>query len=225
MVSLWTIAQPIVESTPKRDEQMEWRMIFWEKLSLAACPAWFTVLVLGALLHACSGEPQFRGTALDPPRDSLDFTLQDQFGKPVSLRTLRGGVVVLTFLYTSCPDVCPLITGKLRETHELIGDAASRLTILAVTVDPEQDTVRRVYEYSQQMDMLDKWHFLVGGMPDLQPIWDYYWVGKVWKDETGNVYHQAPVHLIDQEGKVHVVYGSTFRPAELVHDIEVLLGR
>lgn len=84
---------------------------------------------------------------------------------------------MLTFLYTSCPDICPLITSKLRESYQLINGVASRVAFLAVTVDPERDTVQQVYEYSQKM------------------------------------------------GKVRVAYGSTFRPVELAHDIQVLLGR
>jgi protein SCO1/2 len=129
----------------------------------------------------------------------------------------------LTFLYTSCPDVCPLVTQKLKDTSKLLGKAGSGVVFLVVTVDPERDTVERLYEYSRQFAMLDKWHFLTGTESKLKPVWDYYWVGKVSKDGKGNVTHQAPVHIIDQEGRVRAVSGQTFRPAELAHDIEMLL--
>ncbi len=117
------------------------------------------------------------------------------------------------------------MTTKYREARALLGGKTSQVAFLVVTVDPEQDTVQQVYEYSQQMDMLDKWHFLVGSFSELRPIWKYYWVDKVRKDASGNVEHQAPVHLIDQEGVVRAVSGSSLRPAELAHDIEVLLER
>lgn len=166
----------------------------------------------------------FRLTVLDPPRDILNFTLKDQFGRDVSLTDFSGKVVVLTFLYTHCPDVCPLMALKLRETRRLLADKASRVVFLAVTVDPRRDTVERLYRYSKKLDMLDQWHFLTGSEKELKPIWDYYWVGKVWKDERGTLMHQAPIHMFDEQGRVRVVSGSTFTPDELAHDIEALVN-
>lgn len=189
---------------------------------------WLSVLAVAfafsALFFYRPSAPSFRLTPLDPPRESFDFTLHDQFGKRVSLRDFRDKVIVLTFLYSYCPDICPLITQKLHETRRLLGSNAARAVFLAVTVDPERDTVKRLYGYSGQFDMLDKWHFLTGSEEELKPLWDYYWVGKVWKDEKGNVMHQAPIHIIDPKGKIRVVSGQTFRPAELAHDLEVLLN-
>ncbi|MFQ5899062.1 MAG: SCO family protein [Candidatus Methylomirabilia bacterium] len=180
--------------------------------------------VLGGLLIGCSRQPAFRGMPLDPPRELLDFTLRDQFGQPVRLADLRDRVRVLTFLYTSCPDVCPLVAGKLRRAYELLEDP-SEVAFLAVTVDPERDTEARVYEYSEQYGMLDRWQFLIGTHESLQPLWDYYWVGQVSKEATGSytVRHTTPIHLIDRRGRIRVVYGNTFRAAELAQDIELLL--
>lgn len=201
--------------TPGRSR---WR---WWLATLSGASA---TLTLAALFSAFLAGPSFRLTALDPPRESLDFRLVDQFGQRVSLADFGGKVVVLTFLYTSCPDVCPLVAQRLRATHGLLGDDASDVAFLVVTVDPERDTVSRLYEYSRKLDMLDTWHFLTGSRAELEPVWEHYWVGKVWKDEKGNVMHQAPVHLIDQRGRVRVVTGQAFRPAELAHDIEALLA-
>lgn len=179
--------------------------------------------VLGGVLLGCAQQPSFRGTVLDPPRALYDFALQDQFGKPVRLSDLQGRVVALTFLYTSCPDLCPLVAEKLRKTVESLGEQASKVTVLVVTVDPKRDTVERVHTYSRQHQMLDRWHFLIGGVNELKPIWEYYWVGQVRKDKKGEVMHQAPVHLIDRQGRIRVVHGSGFEPEALAHDITTLL--
>lgn len=179
--------------------------------------------VSGGVLAGCGQEVTFRGTALDPPRAAHDFTLHDQFGKSVRLADFRGRVAVLTFLYTSCPDLCPLVTAKLRKTLEALGDRASDVAVLAVTVDPARDTPDRVQAFSREHGMLDRWHFLTGDAETLRPIWAYYWVGKVWSDAKGNVMHSSPVHLIDRQGKIRVVYGSTFEPADLAHDLRELL--
>lgn len=186
------------------------------------CRSMMVLAVSGGLLVGCGQEPTFQGTALDPPRAAYDFTLKDPFGKRVRLAEFKGRVVVLTFLYTSCPDLCPLVTEKLRKTIEALGEQASDVAVLAVTVDPERDTAERVQAFSQQHGMVDRWQFLIGDAKALQPIWEYYWVGKVWSDTKGNVMHQSPVHLIDRQGKIRVVHGSSFEPAMLAHDIRML---
>jgi protein SCO1/2 len=193
--------------------------------------AWLIVGIASVAL-ACSRGPSFEGNALDPPRPTLDFTLADQSGQPVRLSALRGQVVVLTFLYTSCPDLCPLVTQKLREVSDLLGARRRDVTLLAVTVDPGRDTVGRIAEYSRRWRMDDRWRFLTGAEPDLLPVWQYYWVGEVRRHPTPpagasayEVDHASPVHLIDRTGLVRVAYGSDFRPAQLAHDIEALLDR
>lgn len=195
--------------------------------------------------------PRFQGNLLEPPKETLPFTLTNQFGRTVQWSDYRGKVVVLTFLYTFCPDLCPLTTAKLKEAHRLLGKDAARVAFVAMTVDPERDTPERVRVYSQGFDMLDKWEFLVGSEAQLRPLWQGYWAGeprKVVLDREGNVVpcdqptlsteekgtacgaeyaveHGAPVHIIDQKGWGRVVYGSTFLPAELAHDIRLLLAR
>ncbi len=182
-----------------------------------------TLTLVASLLIGCTQEATYRGTALDPPRPTRDFSLSDQFGKLVRPSDFEGRVVVLTFMYTSCPDLCPLIAGKLRETVESLGELMPKVAVLVVTVDPARDTKDRVYAYSQEQQMLERWHFLIGDKRDLRPIWEHYWVGRVWKDENGEVMHQSPVHLVDRQGKIRVVHGSSFKPSELAHDIKALL--
>jgi protein SCO1/2 len=100
------------------------------------------------------------------------------------------------------------------------------VTFLAVTVDPERDTVGRLHEYSVQYKMLDKWRFLTGSKAELEPLWQYYWVGEVHTVESGEsapvVEHTAPIHVI-ATGQVQVVYGSTFQASDLAHDLRLLL--
>jgi protein SCO1 len=118
---------------------------------------------------ACSRAPTFRGTALDPPRATLDFALTDQRERTVRWSDFRGRVVILTFLYTSCRDVCPLVTQELREASELLGNHRSDVAIVAVTVDPARDTIARAAAYSQEWRMAERWEFLTGREADLAP--------------------------------------------------------
>ena len=213
-------------------------------LRVVGLAGFLAVAALAIAVAALSsrGAPAFAGTDLDPPREALPFQLTDQLGETVSLTDFSDKVVVLTFLYTSCLDVCPLTTAKLYQAHRLLGEDAGGVVFLAVTVDPERDTVEQAYDYSLQRDMLDKWHFLVGSEAELEPLWNYYWVGDIRQEVVGAeeespaasasdlngdagayvVDHSAPIHII-ADGGVRVVFGSTFLSSELAHDLQLLL--
>jgi protein SCO1 len=194
----------------------------------------FGIVALALLLPtlaACT-RPAFQGQVLEPPRPALDFTLTDQFDRQVRLSGLRGQVVVLTFLYTTCPDICPLVTAKIRDVINLMGTQRQQVAFVAVTVDPERDTVTTVADYSQRWAMIDRWLFLTGSEPQLAPIWEYYWAGRV-RDAAPSsppakaaytIGHGSPVHLLDRAGQDRVVYDADFRPASMAHDIETLLA-
>ena len=191
---------------------------------------WLAALAIAGA--GCSREPAFQGTALTPPRATLDFSLTDQFGQGVRLSDLRGRVVVLTFLYTSCTDTCELVTRKLQAVADQLGAERQAVSLLAVTVDPARDTVPRIAAYSRKWGMLDRWHFLTGSERALRPLWRYYWVGDVEPEAARHrsgpsayeVRHASPVQLIDRAGRVRVAYSSEFELGALAHDIRVLLG-
>ncbi len=219
------------QTNPQPSPPRVWRSR-WTSLGIATLAA----LALGAIALVAAlllRQPTFVGTALEPPRDLRDFDLTDQFGRPARLSDLSDGVVVLTFLYTHCPDLCPLTTAKLHLAYTLLAKDASRVTFLAVTVDPERDTQARLLEWSQQMDMQDKWRFFTGAEAQLQPLWDYYWAGAERTEAAGVqappptpssylVEHSVALHLIAR-GQIQVVFGSTFQASELVHDLRLLL--
>ena len=185
------------------------------------------------------------GGIIDPPFVAPDFKLTDQFGQPVALSSFNGKVVVLTFLYTNCPDACPLITEKLHQAYQQLGPDTSRLAILAVTVDPARDTTAQVRSYSVQKDMLDKWHFLVGAEAELQPVWSEYGIEAISADAlanqdratavalnaatptplavAGTVSHSSPLFVIDRSGKARAILDIDFAPSDLVQDVRALL--
>ena len=211
--------------------------------------AWWAGLALILLAAAsCGGTDSFHGTTLDSSDLAPPFELRDQFGDPVALSDMVGKVVVLTFLYTRCPDVCPLTTETLRRTHVLLGDDASRVNMLAISVDPQRDSIERVYEYSEEKDMLGRWHFLVGSEEELEPVWTAYWLDPIQGDQAHDdlgeevaaatesdtavepapegylVSHTAPVFLIDRDGYRRVVFTNlSLDPQPLVHDVRLLL--
>ncbi len=189
--------------------------------------------------------PSLNGALLTPPVPAPNFRLEDQFGQPVALSDFRGKVVVLTFLYTNCPDACPIITEKLHQAYTQLGPDTAHLAILAVTVDPVRDTVAQVRTYSVEKDMLQKWHFLVGAANQLSPIWNLYGVAAA-PDTTGMdatptgassqgglvptvtssavIDHSAPVFVIDPSGRERTILDVNFNPQDLVDDVHALLA-
>ena len=68
--------------------------------------------------------PSFAGTVLSQAPEATDFTLLDQFGETITLADYKNQVVVLTFVYTACNDICPLIAHRLKEAEKYLIDAA-----------------------------------------------------------------------------------------------------
>src|SRR5271167_2152611 len=78
---------------------------------------------------------------LTPATLAPPLALRNYLGQPVNIDSYRGKAVLVTFLYTSCPDICPLITSQLRVAQNLMGHkTSSKVQIIAVSVDPRGDT-------------------------------------------------------------------------------------
>ena len=210
------------------------------------------VVLAAAMLAGCSQTAaSFMGTELTARDPAPEFTLLDQFGEETSLRDKLGKVVALTFLYTNCPDICPLTAHSLAKAHEALGEDAAKVSIIAISVDPARDTPQQVYAYSQQRNMLDKWSFLTGSEEELSALWEAYYLSVERTDDSSGaieslgtdlareslasseglsekaaylVTHSAPVYLIDQDGTMRsVITDLTLDPEPLVHDIRLLL--
>ncbi len=214
---------------------------------------WAVVFLFLALsLAACATEPdELRGTVLSSGDPASAFTLTDQFGETTSLTDFQGDVVALTFLYTYCPDVCPVVANHLRTIQERLGQNADQVSFVIVSVDPERDTVERAHEYSQRWKMLDDWRYLVGTREELEPVWEAYFISAFLDRQASagdaiptpvpqvpsagvddlqreialryTVAHSSPIYLIDQEGRRRVLFTLPLDPGDVVRDINALL--
>lgn len=166
----------------------------------------------------------FQGTDLGGT-PAPDFRLTDQFGKSVSLSQFKGMPVIVTFLYTHCPDQCPLTAEKLHTTMLNLGSAAQRVAVLAVSTDPKGDTLASAITFSKAHQMNSYWHFLIGTQSQLSPIWTSYSVYAAPETPTaaGSVSHSIAIFVIDQHGNERVYLGNDFTPAQLTADLQVLL--
>jgi protein SCO1/2 len=95
---------------------------------------------------------QFKGGVLEPPHPAPDFALMAPDGSTFRLSRHRGDVVLLSFGYTFCPDVCPTTLAELAQVRARLGAAASRVRVVFITVDPDRDTSERLRAYTRAFD-------------------------------------------------------------------------
>ncbi len=164
----------------------------------------------------------FAGVALHPPRVAQPIALHDAEGRPVTLAGQRGRFVLVTFIYTHCVDVCPLITANLNAALRTIGPARRDVRVLAVSVDPVGDTAAAVRAYARQKHLLPQFRYLIGTRPQLRRVWEAWHVLAVLR-KADVVDHVAYTALIDRSGKERVLYDSNVHAAQVVHDLRRLM--
>lgn len=151
-----------------------------------------------------------------------DFQLTDQNGQTVSLSQYKGKPVVVTFLYTHCPDLCPLTAEKLHQTMLALGPQAQQVGVIAVSTDPKGDTRAAALSFSQLHRMQDYWHYLIGTQQQLSPVWSNYNI-YVQSGQAGAVDHSLGIYVIDQQGRERAFFDTSFAPSQLVADLQTLL--
>ena len=133
-----------------------------------------------------------------------DFTLSDQFGRPVSLHSYRGKVVILAFNDSECTTVCPLTTSAMLQAKAMLGRDGSRVQLLGVDANPHAISLENVWSYSELHGMLHDWHFLTGSLPQLKRVWKQYAVEAA--VEAGQITHTPALFVIDPQGRKARVY-------------------
>jgi protein SCO1/2 len=169
-----------------------------------------------ALASAASAAPRLRGVVLEPPLAPPTVALHDQAGRLVRISDYRKQWLVVSFLYTHCPDVCPLIADQLNLA--LRHDPA--LHVIAISVDPKRDTHRAVTRFIASHRLLPRFRYLTGTAKQLTPIWRGFHVAATPNGAT--VSHSAFEILIDPKGKERVLYDSQVRGVDVVHDVDAL---
>ncbi len=148
------------------------------RLVMATVLACLAAVVVALLLAAGGGGGSsstastvvngFAGGLRPPGIPPQDFQLVDQDGKPASLAQYRGQVVVLTFMYSTCQDTCPVTAQQIRGAMDQLGHD---LPALAVSVDPADDTEFHAQRFLLQQHLTDRMRFLLGSRAQLAPIW------------------------------------------------------
>ena len=166
-----------------------------------------------------SGPPPspYRGVVLKPPSAAPSFGLRDQSGQLVGSQSERGHWFVVAFLYTHCPDVCPLIANNLGTAMRKLPD----LRVLAVSVDPKGDTPEAVRTFLRVHRLPARFRYLTGTRAELAPVWKKFHVAAL-PGPAGTITHNTFELLVDPSGAERLFYDSTLRAADLEHDLPLL---
>jgi len=214
------------------------RRLQWIVLGLALLPgigigaAIAVTRSSGAPATPVFAKPAITNPVLDPGTAlsgaAPGFTLTDQFGKHVSLRSFRGKVVVVAFNDPECTTICPLTTTALLQAKKLLGPAASQVALVGVGANPEATEVKWVRDYSQVHGMLHKWRFLTGSLAELKRVWRAYYIAAA--VVNGSIDHTPATYLIDPNGRESWLYETPMAYSsvnqlgyELAHSIAGLL--
>ena len=169
--------------------------------------------------------PAFHGQATWGPgtRDAAGFTLRDQSGGSISLASLRGRPVLLTFLDSRCKQECPIQGRQLASILWRL-PAARRPALLIVSVDPSGDTPASIRHAMTRWGLAGPWtwHWLNGARSRLAAVWHRY--GVTVDPSSGDIVHSLVLYLIDRDGYQRTAYLYPFLPGFVQGDLARLAG-
>lgn len=164
-------------------------------------------------------------------REAPEFALRDADGKILRLSDLRGKVVVLHFIYASCPDVCPLHAEKIAEVQKMVNHTPMKAVVrfVSITTDPRRDApgVLRHYGPVHGLDPVN-WMFLTSA-PD-QPEDTTRRLAEAYghrftKTSDGYQVHGVVTHVIDRDGRWRANFlGLRFQSVNLVSFVNALIN-
>ncbi len=183
---------------------------------------WAAVVVLiGAgpmvLAQASSTADPIIAQALDGNSEPLNFaapafTLTDQDGRQVSLASLHGKTVLLTFLDPVCTSDCPVIAQEFRQAGRLLGADSSRVELVAIVANPIYRSIAytRAFDSQEGLAGVRNWLYLTGSLAQLQQVWKNYAVAAQILPAGGMIAHSDVAYVIDAAG--HTRFELDFDP-------------
>ena len=159
---------------------------------------------------------RFEGATLPRGLRAPDFTLRNQDGDPVSMRERRGEPVIVTFLYTTCEDTCPVQAQQIKGAFDELGDD---VPAIAIAVDPPRDTPARARAFLSKQRMTGRLDFVLGTRAELAPLWKAFAV----QPQREDLEHTGRLVLVDPKGVQRVGFPvDQLTPERLAHDVRLL---
>jgi len=165
------------------------------------------------------------GDALLLSDPAPDFALTDQAGRPLALADLAGRVLLVDFIFTTCPGPCPILTSSHVRVQKLLPeDVRDRVHFVSISVDPEHDTPAALTAYAEARGAdLAHWSFLTGTSGEIDPVLKAFGVGRTRKGDEP-VEHTVISYLVDGRGRIVKRYfGLQHEARDLAADLVTLV--
>jgi protein SCO1 len=190
------------------------------------------LLFLGGLpmdlyAHVAGAPQQVQLTTATLNAKAPDFTLLNENSERFDSTKLRGKIVVLDFIYTTCTDVCPLFTANFAQLQQrLTTEHKGNVFFVSITTDPEVDSPKVLKSYAQRYGAdFQNWAFLTGSETQLKPVWKSFGI-RVIRKGRGIIQHTSLTTVLDQEGIRRFNYfGEKWQLKDLQKDIAGLLEK
>jgi cytochrome oxidase Cu insertion factor (SCO1/SenC/PrrC family) len=191
--------------------------------TLAALGAIGTVLVGAVPMAAAATSPHadlILAQAVDGTPNAVDepapgFNLVDQYDKPVSLTSLRGRTVALTFLDDTCTTDCPVIAQEFRSADAALGSAAGRVDMVAINANPRFITpdYLAAFDHQEGLEGVANWRYLTGSLPELEDVWRSYGEEVLYLPAGAMIGHSEFAYVIDATGHTRYILDTDPGPA------------
>lgn len=187
-------------------------------------------LAAAAALAACAATPAFNGRTIDPPREAPEISGLNWDGQPFRLSDQRGKVAILSFGYTFCPDVCPFTLWKMKDVFARLGEEASDVAFVFISVDPERDSPEKIAEYVSAFDR--RFFGVHVGGESLETVTEAYEVtvrrvpyqNPANLDGSYNIDHTGTYFVVDRRGRIRLRHPPNATAEELLPDLLTLIA-
>lgn len=184
-------------------------------------------VLAGAIAYEFLKPVTYYGSQIEPPKAMPDFTLPSQNG-PVSLSSFRGKYVVLYFGYTTCPDICPATSAALKAALNQLGDQASQVQVIFISVDYKRDTPEKLFNYLQNFS--PNFIGLAGTEAQTDQVthdFGIFYQLNTPDPATGaySVDHTATILVLNRQGALTLTWSYDQQPDEMASDLRNLLQK
>jgi cytochrome oxidase Cu insertion factor (SCO1/SenC/PrrC family)/thiol-disulfide isomerase/thioredoxin len=149
-----------------------------------------------------------------------NFTLTDQFDKPMTIDSYRGKVVLLAFNDAECTTICPLTTSAMVDAQRMLGSAGSKVALLGVDANPTATSVKDVRSYSELHGMTHLWDFGTSSYTHLKAVWHSYHIAV--QIEAGQIDHTPALFVISPQGRLERLYLTQMSYASITQQAQIL---
>jgi protein SCO1/2 len=166
------------------------------------------------------------GMEPQPGAEIPDVKLVNQDGRQINTRQFRGRALLVTFVYTRCPqpDQCPLMSANFAQVNGALQsdpDLKKKAHLLSVTLDPEYDRpeVLRSYGAAYAGGKFDDWDFATGDPADVRRFAEFF--GLIYQRDNGQLIHSLRTAVVTPDGKLYKIYrGNEWKPEDVLRDLK-----